>query len=131
LSLLGTAVTDLTPLSKLPLENLWLNETQVTDLSPLADCPLVSLTLHKTPVSDLAFVTRLRSLQRLHIGETQVTDLRPLAGARLTRLIVTPDRVEQGWEVVREMSSLQELDVEFREGQRWTPAEFWQRVEVK
>lgn len=131
LSLLGTAVTDLSPLAKLPLESLWLNETPVTDLSSLAGSPLVSLTLHKTPVSDLTFVASLGSLQRLHIGETQVTDLRPLAGARLTRLIVTPSRIKDGWDVVRNMPSLQELDVEFRDGQRWTPAEFWQRVEVK
>lgn len=130
LSLLGTAVTDLTPLGKLPLESLWLNETNVTDLSPLAGCPLVSLTLHKTPVSDIAVVGKLGSLQRLHIGETQVTDLRPLAGARLTRLIVTPGRIEHGWDVVRGMASLQELDVEFRSPKPWSPAEFWQKFDA-
>ncbi|MDZ4689133.1 MAG: hypothetical protein SH850_29000 [Planctomycetaceae bacterium] len=131
LSLLGTKVTDLAPLKSLPLESLWLNETNVTDLSPIAGCPLVSLTLHKTPVADILALSKLTTLQRLHLGESAVTDLRPLAGLRLTRLIVTPVRITEGWDVVRSMSSLRELDVELRETDpKWTPEEFWRRFDA-
>ena len=125
LNLLGTKVSDLSPLRGMPLETLWLNETQVIDLSPLADCPLVSLTLHKTPVRDISVVRRLPALQRLHLGETEVADLRPLAGLRLTRLILTPGRITEGLDVVRQMDTLQELDIELREDRRWSPDEFW------
>jgi len=130
LNLLGTKVSDLAPLRSMPLEMLWLNETQVADLSPLAECPLQSLTAHKTPVSDISVVRQLPTLQRLHIGETEVADLRPLAGLRLTRLIFTPARITQGIEVVRQMDTLQELDVELREPQRWSPEEFWRRYDA-
>ncbi len=124
LNLLGTKVTDVSPLRGMPLETLWLNETGVADLTPLADCPLQSLTLHQTAVKDIAIARRWPTLQRLHLGETQVTDLRPLEGLRLTRLIVTPQRILHGWDVIRRMDTLTELDIEFREPQRWTPAEF-------
>lgn len=130
LHLVGTKVVDLSPLQSMPLEQLWLNETQVHDLSPLADCPLVSLTLHKTPVGDISVVRRLPTLQRLHIGETQVTDLRPLAGLRLTRLIFTPSRITEGLEIVRQMDTLQELDIELRDERRWSPEEFWRHYDA-
>lgn len=131
LSLLGTKVTDLTPLSGLPLESLWLNETPVTDVTPITSCPLVTLTLHKTPVTDISGLAKVQTLQRLHLGESGVTDLRPLAGLRLTRLIVTPSRIQEGWDVVRGMTSLRELDVELRESDpKWTPEEFWKRFDA-
>jgi internalin A len=131
LSVLGTKVTDLSPLSGLPLESLWLNETAVTDVTPIFSCPLITLTLHKTPVADIAGLAKVQTLQRLHLGESAVSDLRPLAGLRLTRLIVTPSRIKEGWDVVRDMTSLRELDVELRESDpKWTPEEFWKRFDA-
>ncbi len=130
INLLESHVVDLTPLAGMPLESVWLNDTKVTDLKPLAACPLVSLTLHRTPVSDISIARQWPTLQRLHLGETAVSDLRPLEGLRLTRLIVTPKNVQQGWDVVRKMSTLTELDIEFREPQRWTPEEFWKRFDA-
>lgn len=130
LNLLGTKVTDLSPLAGMGLESLWLNDTKVEDLTSLANCPLVSLTLHRTPVKEISMVRRWPSLQRLHIGETEVTDLRPLEGLRLTRLIVTPQKITDGWDGVRKMSTLNELDIELREPQRWSPDEFWKRFDA-
>lgn len=130
LNLLETKVTDLSPLAGMPLETVWLNKTQVSDLTPLANCPIVSLTLEGTPISEISLVRRWPTLQRLHIGETKVTDLRPLAGLRLTRLIVTPQKITEGWDFIRNMSTLQELDIELREPQRWTPDEFWRRFDA-
>ncbi|MBI1345207.1 hypothetical protein GC163_02845 [bacterium] len=130
LSLLGTKVRDLSPLQGAPLESLWLNDTAVTDLSPLAQSPLVSLTLHHTPVSDISVARNWPTLQRLHLGESQVSDLRPLEGLRLTRLIITPANIQQGMDVVRNMNTLRELDIEFREPRPWPPEEFWQKYDA-
>lgn len=130
INLLESQVDDLTPLAGMPLDTVWLNDTQVTDLKPLAECPLVSVTLHRTPVSDLSIARSWPTLQRLHIGETPITDLRPLDGLRLTRLIVTPKNIHHGWDVIRNMSTLTELDIEFREPQRWSPDEFWKRFDA-
>ncbi|GIX03036.1 MAG: hypothetical protein KatS3mg113_0042 [Planctomycetaceae bacterium] len=130
LNLLGTRVTDLSPLQGMPLESLWLNETEVEDLSPLRDCPLVSLTLHKTRVKDISIARHWPTLQRLHIADTAITDLTPLRGLRLRRLILSPQNIRTGWEAIREMTTLQELDVEFREDRRWTPEEFWQHFDA-
>jgi len=130
LNLLKTMVTDVTPLRGMPLESLWLNDTGVADISSLDESPLVSLTLHKTLVSDISVVRKLPALQRLHIADTEVTDLRPLAGLRLTRLIFTPAKITQGLDVVRQLDTLQELDVEFREPQRWSPEEFWRHYDA-
>lgn len=130
LNLLESRVADLTPLAGMPLESLWLNDTPVTDLKPLAECPLVSLTLHRTAVNDISIARQWPTLQRLHLGETSVSDLRPLEGLRLTRLIVTPKNIQHGWDVIRNMSTLTELDIEFREPQRWSPEEFWKRFDA-
>lgn len=130
LSLLGTKVRDLTPLQGMPLESVWLNETLVNDLSPLAESPLISLTLHKTPVSDISIVRQWPTLQRLHLGECEVSDLSPLEGLRLTRLILTPAKISSGMEVVRNMATLTELDVEFREPRPWSEEEFWRRYDA-
>ncbi len=130
LNLLETKVTDLSPLAGMPLETVWLTDTNINDLSPLVACPLVSLTLHRTPISDISLVRRWPTLQRLHLGETQVTSLRPLEGLRLTRLIVTPQKITHGWDVIRNMSTLTELDIELREPRPWTPEEFWKRFDA-
>ncbi len=130
INLLESRVVDLSPLAGMPLETVWLNDTKVTDLKPLAACPIVSLTLHRTAVSDISIARRWPTLQRLHIGETPITDLRPLDGLRLTRLIVTPKAIEHGWDAIRKMSTLNELDVELRDPPRWTPDEFWKRFDA-
>lgn len=130
LNLLGTRVEDLTPLAKLPLDSLWLNETPVSDIGPLQSLKLVSLTLHKSAVEDLSPLARMGTLQRLHIAETPVHDLTPLANLRLQRLIFSPEKITAGLDAIRKMPSLTELDIEFREPQRWSPSEFWQRYDA-
>jgi internalin A len=127
LNMLGTSVRSLEPLKGMPLKLLWLNETPVTDISPLAHCPLVSLTLHRTQVSDLSPLTGIKTLQRLHVGETSVTDLRPIAGLRLSRLIFTHDRIEEGLEEVRSMKSLREIGPTFE--RRYPPADYWRQMD--
>ena len=129
LYLMNTKVKDLGPLKDTQLESIWLNGTPVSDIGPLKTVPLVSLTLVDTKVADLTPLEGNMTLQRLHLGTTDVTDLTPLKGLNLQRLIITPSRIKQGLDVIREMNSLTELDVMFPRprGQRpMPPAQFWQ-----
>jgi internalin A len=116
-------IEDLSPLAGAPLEGLWLNRNPVTNLAALARSPLITLTLEGTRVTDLGPLASVTSLQRLHIGDTGVRDLTPLAGLKLTRLIFQPDRITNGLEAIRGMTSLQELGLTL-EG-RMAPAQFW------
>lgn len=110
-------------LAELPLKRLWLQATQVSDLSPLAGKRLESFDVQDTPVSDLAVLQGMTSLVRLNIAGSQVTDLTPLAGLRLERLLFTPERIEKGMEIAREMPSLKELGTSFETMQ--PPDQFW------
>ncbi|MFO0958885.1 MAG: protein kinase [Isosphaeraceae bacterium] len=83
----GRKVTDLTPISGLPLEELTCFETGVTDLSPLKGMPLKLLNCERTPVSDLAPLRGI-PLSRLNLGRTKVSDLAPLRGMRLVNLSI-------------------------------------------
>lgn len=127
LNLLGASVKDLSPLAECPLKMLWLTGCPVADISPLRRVPLVSLTLQDTRVADLSPLTGT-ALQRLHIGGTEVTDLTPLASLRLTRLVFTPGRIKAGLDVVRQMTSLQELGTRFDDtaDDKMPPATFWE-----
>ncbi len=127
LNLLGASVKDLSPLAECPLKMLWLTGCPVADISPLRRVPLVSLTLQDTRVADLSPLAGT-ALQRLHIGGTEVTDLTPLASLRLTRLIFTPGKIKAGLDVVRQMTSLQELGTRFDDtaDDKMPPATFWE-----
>lgn len=127
LNLLGACVKDLSPLAECPLKMLWLTGCPVEDLSPLRRVPLVSLTLQDTRVADLSPLAGT-ALQRLHIGGTEVTDLTPLGSLRLTRLVFTPGKIKAGLDVVRQMTSLQELGTRFDDtaDDKMPPATFWE-----
>lgn len=126
MNLVETPVTDLGPLAGAPLQMLWLTDTRVQNLTPLANCPLISLTLHRTSVSDLSPLSGTR-LQRLHIGGTRVTDLTPLEGVPLTRLVFDAAQIQTGLEVVKQMTTLQEIGGQFEEGANdlRPPAVYW------
>ena len=113
LNLYGTQVKDISVVREMPLNTLWLTDTQVRDLRPLEGLRLESLDIHGTPVRDLSPLRGMLSLRRLDIAESQVTDLSPLAGLMLERLIFTPERIEKGIEVVREMPTLKAIGTSF------------------
>lgn len=134
LNLVGAQVSDLSPLAGLPqLEMLWLTGCPVDDIAPLARVrSLVSLTLEKTEVDDLSPLEG-HPLRRLHIGKTPVTDLTPLRSMQLTRLIFTPNRIEEGMEYARNMSTLREIGLEFSDPRArppMAPAEFWAKYDA-
>ncbi|MBX3437003.1 MAG: hypothetical protein KF861_05900 [Planctomycetaceae bacterium] len=126
LNLSRTPVADLTPLKEVEFGTLWIPETKVSDLSPLAGKAFISLDVRATPVGDLSPLAGNAALRRLHIGETHVEDVSPLAGLTLERLILSPDRIRAGMDVLRTMASLKGLDTEFDGvSQVKTPEEFW------
>ena len=83
LSLRGTRVSDLAPLSGLTsLRILSLRDTRVFDLSPLESLPdLEILDLAGSWVWDLGPLSRMPSLERLDLGGTMIRSLEPAAQA--------------------------------------------------
>lgn len=123
LNAIGSGVTDLSPLEGMPLRMLWLTGTPVSDIAPLASLSfLESLTIPQTSVASIEPLVG-SGIQRLHIAETLVTDLTPVANLSLTRLIFSPNRIEQGLDVVRAAPFLRELGTSFEE--RMPPGTFW------
>jgi tetratricopeptide (TPR) repeat protein len=113
LDLSSTAVTDLKPLAKLPLQQLRLNSTPVTSLAPLRGMPLTMLGLS---------------------GCTKITDLSPLVDCRkLTALTLPPNAKDI--EFLRSLPQLKRLSYEpdpidgYRPDK--TAAEFWKEYDAK
>jgi internalin A len=133
LYLVDTKVDDVSPLAKcVSLEQLWLNNAPVTDVTGLKDLPLISLTLAGTKVDDVTPLSEIESLERLHIGDATVTDISPLAKLpRLSRLIFTPAKIENGIAEVRAMKSLAQLGVKFDDARDAMPADaFWAKYDA-
>ncbi len=108
LALAGSEVSDLTPLAGLKLTTLILRDKLVTDLSPLKGMPLV----------------------RLEFYGTGVTDLRPLQGmSTLQTLLLTPQNITHGIEILRDMQSLKTIGIGSAANQAWPAAEFWARYD--
>ena len=105
-----TRVTDLSPLSGLPIEKLYLRQTNVSDLSPLKDMPLKFLNLLETRVSDISVVKTL-DLNTLWLNDTKVKDLSPLKGESLESLDLTGTPVTD-LSPISGMKSLRRLNLE-------------------
>jgi Leucine-rich repeat (LRR) protein len=89
LTLRNSQVSDLAPISGLPLTTLDLDGTAVadSDLAPISGLPLTDLNLSNTPVTDLAPIAGLVALTDLSFGGDQISDLSPLTGmGQLTNL---------------------------------------------
>ncbi len=85
--LIGFAeVSDLSPLKGMKLTLLRFNDTKVVDLSPLQEMPLTTLHFPATPVSDLSPLRGMQ-LTSLECPGTKITDLTPLEGMPLTSLL--------------------------------------------
>lgn len=76
---------NLSSLKGLPLEKLWLYNSQVKNITPLKGMPLKVLNLKGTLVSDLTPLRGMK-LQRLVLSETNVEDINPLKDMPLTFL---------------------------------------------
>ncbi len=78
-------LTDLSPLSGLPLTSLNVSKSQLVDLSPLKGKPLTVLLCYGTQVDDLSPLQGMK-LKVLNFTGTRVSDLSPLSGMPLENL---------------------------------------------
>lgn len=123
-----TPVNDLAPLTGMPLTSLHLTLTQVADLSPLKGMPLTEIVFNNTKVSDL---TPLRDmpLTSIEMNDTPVNDLTPLKDMKLTLFVFTPKNITKGLEVIRNMTSIQQIATGGYQ-KRMPPAEFWKKYDA-
>lgn len=120
-------IQDLEPLRGMPLELISLDHcTKVHDLTPLEGMPLQYVSIGNTDVKDLTVLSGL-SLKNLAIQKTGVTDLTPLQGMNLQMILFTPKSITTGIEVLREMTSLQQIGIDYED--YTNPADFWARYD--
>jgi hypothetical protein len=141
LNLSGTKITDLSPLTILPVTHLclagcwwikdftplgrmslvWLNlkRTGITDLTPLRNLPLIHLSIYWTKIATLSPVARL-PLRRLDIRFTQITTMLSLRQMPLEELLFFPSRIRTGMDSLRSVRTLMRIN-------RWTAEVFWNR----
>lgn len=120
----GTQVTDLTPLSEMPLTFLHGDGIPASDLTPLQRLKLEDLHISGTKVAELSPLKEM-PLKRLMIRDSEVTDLTPLQGMSLEGIWLTPKNITKGLEVLREMQNLKSIGID----QAWPAAEFWERYD--
>jgi Leucine-rich repeat (LRR) protein len=154
LSVCGTAVSDLSPLTGMKLTFLHCGDSKVSDLSPLNGMPLTHLNcagtkvsdatlssikdckdltlliLAGTPVSDagLPRLKALKSLKRLELQRTKVSDLSALKDMPLDEIRLTPRNITaRGLAILRNMKTIKKIGTEWN--QVWPAAEFWTRYD--
>jgi serine/threonine protein kinase/Leucine-rich repeat (LRR) protein len=89
----NSPLTDLSPLSGLPLRTLVLAKSELFDLSPLAGMPLTEFKCFGTRVNDLSPLQGMK-LRTLNCDGLHVSDLSPLMGMPLEALDLTGTKVE-------------------------------------
>ncbi len=94
LNLRSTGIADLSPLSQLPLRNLYLaNNPGVVNITPLAGMPLERLDLTGTRVSDLSPLGGSSIRELVLEGCRSITDLTPLAQCEKLETLIVPSQV--------------------------------------
>ncbi len=132
LNLMNVPVSDLSVAAGMPLSTLWIPGTQVTDLSPLKDVRLESLDVEELPLTDFSVIADMTSLKRLNIAGTPLRDVSILSNLKLDRITLTPDTIDAGMDVLRNMSSLTQVWVSTglgAETQQFNAADFWKRYD--
>ena len=66
-------ISDLTPLTGMPLKRLYCAFSNVSDLTPLRSCPLTLLDCVHTPVADLSPLAKCPQMNSLNVKGTKVT----------------------------------------------------------
>ncbi|MCE9565008.1 MAG: protein kinase [Planctomycetes bacterium] len=127
----GGALTDLSPLTGLPLKILTLHDqSQLRELSPVRECPLVHLDIRRTAVDsladvptewleelaisgskvrDLSAIPRMSRLKRLECKDCQIESLEPLAETGLQALLADI-RTRRDLSVLKRMPRLEKVN---------------------
>lgn len=103
-------VSDLTPLTGLPLRNLDCGNNPISDFSPLTGMPLNILRAKSTVVTDLQPLTEL-PLRVLQLAETPVADLSPIRNCPLRLLSFWSTKVKD-LSPLKGMQTLNRLECE-------------------
>jgi serine/threonine protein kinase len=119
-------LTRLEPLKGMPLTDLAFDNSLVADLSPLSGMPLTTLVCHVTQVADLSPLKGM-PLEGLYCDRTLITDLSPLAGMKLKRLTFTPNPELKGLRAIRQMDSLVEIGTAY--DKMVSSNEFWKQYD--
>lgn len=131
LNLCDTPLQNLDVLSTTQIGTLWIRNTSVNELTPIANHRLVSLDIQGTPINKLDALAGMTTLKRLNIAETEVKDLSPLKGLQLERIIFSPSKITAGIDAIREMPSLQGIDLSFDGvAQPMNPSIFWEKYDA-
>lgn len=104
-------LSDLSPLTGMPLGYLIGDRTKIESLEPLRGIKLRHLALNRTRVSDLSPLQGM-PLEILELDSTPVSDLSPLADLPLRKLVLSECRRLKDISVLRDMS-LTELSLDF------------------
>ncbi|MEQ9408937.1 MAG: hypothetical protein RIK87_14465 [Fuerstiella sp.] len=129
LNLMGVPVEDLSVVAELPLTTLWIPQTRISDISALQGKAMVSLDVEGTQVSSLEPLSGMSTLKRLNIADTPIQDLTPLQGLKLERITLTPDNIQSGIQVLRDMPSLTQI-LTSMQGPGQSAADFWQKYDA-
>jgi len=107
----GSDVTDLSPLSGMPLDEIECVNTPVSDLSSLRGMKLRSLNCNGTKVQDLSPLKGM-SLVALQVNGTPVADLSPIAGMPIEHLGCARTPVTD-LSVLKTLAKLRDLHLDF------------------
>lgn len=122
---------DLSPLRDMKLEHLYCAWCpQITDLSPLKGMPLAEFGCEYTNVNDLSPLKGM-AVKELFLHGTPISDLSPLDGMDLTLIFFTPRNITKGIDVIRQMKSLQSIDI--TDGTNFSflsASEFWKKYDA-
>lgn len=106
-------IEDVTPLSGLPLEELYLADNNITDFSPLETLPqLRTLFLGNNPARDLSPLASLSRLRELNLDSLDgyVDSFAPLSGLRLRTLHLGNQHPDDGdWFPLGTLDQVEEL----------------------
>ena len=132
LNIASSPVEDLAPLRGMKLERLSIAGTKVIDLTPIKGMPITSMDVSGTEVSDLTPLVGM-PLHTFSMSDCElITDLSPLAGMADTLESLILPKHPADIEFLRAFPKLQRLSYRFDttvKGPAQTAAEFWAKYD--
>ena len=113
LNVSGNGITGLAAVAGMPLHMLSLGDTHVSDLSPPKGESLQYLDITGCPVKTLSTIAGM-PLETLYMNGTGVTDLSPLKGMPLKILVFNPKTATDGVRALRGLTNLVQIGVDAR-----------------
>jgi len=131
LNLANSQVKLLSPLKNSKIKTLILTNSKVKTLIALKDSPLKNLIMSQTGIISLEGIQTMKNLNFLDIRETNLIDIDQLQHTNITRLMLTPKKLPEGWEkVIKAMPKLQYISTTTLEDiNQQTASQFWQKNE--